>query len=218
MHEFQTLLDIIERLLAPDGCSWDREQTMQTLRHTLLEETCEVIEAIDLDNNRHIEEELGDLLFNVAFLGKLAEKEQRFTLKDALQHIIAKLIRRHPHVFGKSEVKTSQEVLEQWEEIKQTEKKEQPRHSVLDGIPKDLPALARAQKMAKKLAKQPFIAKKKATALSAEEEAGEALWICVQQMAKQEIQAEQALRKRLAQIETEFREWEQQKELESRGF
>ncbi len=212
MDEFNSLIYTIERLLAPDGCPWDREQTLQSMRHSLVEETYEVIEAIDLENNRQIEEELGDLLFNVVFLCKLAEKENRFTLKDVLKHIVAKLVRRHPHIFGEGHLKTSEEVLTQWEFIKKSEKKEQPRHSALDGIPKDLPALARAQKVAKKLGKESFNSEKKNDFLSPEEEAGESLWNEVQRISKLGIQAEQALRNRLAHIEAEFRAWEQKKE------
>lgn len=210
MDEFKSLIYTIERLLAPDGCPWDREQTMQSMRHSLVEETYEVIEAIDLDKNLEMEEELGDLLFNVAFLCKLAEKEQRFTLEDVLKHIVAKLIRRHPHIFGEGSLKTSEEVLRQWEQIKQLEKKGETRHSALDGIPKDLPALARAQKVAKKLAGKSFVSTRAFDSLTPEEQAGEALWTSVQQIAGQGIQAEQALRKRLAQLEEEFREWEKE--------
>ena len=209
MDEFNSLIYTLERLLAPDGCPWDREQTLPSLRHTLVEETFEVIEAIDLNDDRLLEEELGDLLFNVVFLCKITEKEQRFTLQDVLKHVVAKLVRRHPHIFGEVRLKTSEEVLKQWEQIKHSEKKGQ-RQSALDGIPKDLPALARAQKVAKKLANKHFIPQQ--DALSAEEQAGEDLWKAVQNIAKQGIQAEQALRKRLLQIETEFRSWEQQQE------
>lgn len=210
MEEFKSLIDTLDRLLAPDGCPWDREQTMQSMRHLLVEETFEVIEAIDLSDNRLMEEELGDLLFNVVFLCKLAEKEGRFTLQDALKHIVAKLIRRHPHIFGEGQLETSEEVLKQWEQIKKSEKKG-VRHSALDGIPKDLPALARAQKMVKKLKKLHFTSQV-SQEVSPEEQVGEFLWRSVQDIAQQGIQAEQALRKRLAQIESEFRNWEQQQE------
>jgi MazG family protein len=211
MNEFKSLINTLDRLLAPDGCPWDREQTMQSMRHSLVDETYEVIEAIDLNDNRQMEEELGDLLFNVVFLCKLAEKEGRFTLQDALKHIVAKLIRRHPHIFGEGQLKTSEDVLKQWEQIKQIEKKGE-RHSVLDGIPKDLPALARAQEMAKKLKKLHFTSQADPQTFSVEEQTGELLWNSVQEIAKQGIQAEQALRRRLAQIESEFRKWEQQQE------
>ena len=210
MDEFKSLIHTIERLLAPNGCPWDLEQTLQSMRHSLLEETYEVIEAIDSDNNRQIEEELGDLLFNVVFLCKLAEKEHRFPIEDVLKHIVAKLVRRHPHIFGEGKLKTSEEVLKQWEIIKQTEKRKGSHQSVLDGIPKDLPALARGQKVAQKLANAPFVSEVRKDSLSTGEEAGEILWASVQQMNEQGIQAEQALRKRLAQIEAEFRTWEEQ--------
>jgi tetrapyrrole methylase family protein/MazG family protein len=208
MHEFKSLIDTLERLLAPDGCPWDREQTLHSMRHALVEETYEVIEAIDLDDNRQIEEELGDLLFVTVFLCLLAEKERRFTLQDALRHVVAKLVRRHPHIFGEVKLKTSQEVLKQWNEIKRIEKQGH-RQSALDGIPKDLPSLARAQKMIRKLAGKHFFSQKMKESFSSEEQAGEILWQAVQEMAEQGIQAEQALRKRLAQIEAEFRHWEQ---------
>jgi MazG family protein len=208
MDQFKSLIYTIERLLAPDGCPWDREQTLHSMRHSLVEETYEVIEAIDLNNNLQIEEELGDLLFNVVFLCELAEKEGRFTLEDVLKHIVAKLVRRHPHIFGEVSLKTSEEVLSQWELIKAKEKKENPVHSVLDGIPKDLPALARGQKMAQKLSKKNFVSEKKSKACSEEERVGETLWTLIQEQSKQGIQVEDALRKRLAQIELEFREWE----------
>lgn len=152
MKEIQELISIIERLLAPDGCPWDREQTLQSMRGCLLEETYEVIEAINLDDNFKIEEELGDLLFNVLFLGKLAEKEHRFFIENVAQHIVAKLIRRHPHVFGEATANNSEEVLKQWEEIKQKEKPT-AQTNLFSTIPINLPALIRAQKMVKKLKK-----------------------------------------------------------------
>lgn len=211
MNEFRSLIDVLERLLAPDGCPWDREQTLQSMRSSLVEETFEVIEAIDLNDNRLIEEELGDLLFNAVFLCLLAEREKRFTLQETLKHITAKLIRRHPHIFGEGRLSTSEEVLKQWDEIKKKEKKDE-RQSALDGIPKDLPALAKAHKFAKKLASQHFTSQANLEALSPEEQAGDLLWKTVQSLSQQGIQAEHALRKRLAQIESEFRKWEQQQE------
>lgn len=125
MKEFDELKDVIEKLLAPNGCPWDREQTLMTMRKSLLEETKEVIEAIDLNDNEKIEEELGDLFFNVLFMSRLAEKEGRCTIGAILKHIIAKLIRRHPHVFGDAKVETAEDVIKQWNEIKKSEKKNQ---------------------------------------------------------------------------------------------
>lgn len=207
MDDFTTLLHTLQRLIGPGGCPWDQEQTLQSLRHTLVEETFEVIEAIDLDNNHFIKEELGDLLFNAFFLCIVAEKEGRFTVKEAVQQIISKLIRRHPHVFGDKRLETSDQVLKQWEEIKKEEKKEE-RKSALDGIPKDLPALAKAHKMAKKLASKSFTPTADMQTFSEEEKAGEMLWQAVKSISQQGIQAEHALRKRLGQIEAEFRDWE----------
>lgn len=208
MEKFKLLIDILERLLAPGGCPWDREQTMQSMRHSLVEETFEVVEAIDLNENKHMEEELGDLLFNVIFLCKLAEKEGRFNIESVLQSVTDKLIARHPHVFGKGYLETSEEVLKQWEKIKQVEKEE--RRSLLDGIPKDLPALARGQKIAKKIAKTSFISHSGGENFSPEEQVGEFLWKNLQDIAKKGIEAEYALRKRLTQIESEFRAWEKE--------
>jgi tetrapyrrole methylase family protein / MazG family protein len=211
MDEFKSLIDIVDRLLAPDGCPWDREQTLQSMRHLLIEECYEVIEAIDLNHDRQLEEELGDLLFNVIFLCKLAEKEKRFTLVDVIRHITAKLVRRHPHIFGEAKVSSSKEVLEQWEKIKQTENKDQKRReSALDGIPKDLPTLARAQKMMRKFDKLRFEPHPSSEgSFSPEERAGQALWDLIQQFDQQGIQVEEALRKRMMQVDKEFRVWEQ---------
>lgn len=208
MKELNELLETIERLLAPDGCPWDREQTLQSMRSSLVEETYETIEAIDLDDNRLIEEELGDMLFLVFFLARLAEKEGRFSLKDAAKHVRAKLIRRHPHIFGNATVGSSENVLQQWEQIKQGEKQHQPPQSALDGIPKDLPTLARAEKVLKKFEKKGFVPQKLMEG-SKEERAGESLWSSIQILAQRGIEAEQALRLRLTQLEKEFREYEQ---------
>lgn len=153
MQEFDHLEEIIVRLLAPDGCPWDREQTMKSIRANVLEEAAELLDAIDSEDNAHIREELGDLFFVLVFMGKLAEKEQRCTLSEALQEASAKLVRRHPHVFGDVEIKDSEAVMKQWAEIKQQEKGKSQRTSVLDGIPRALPSLSRAQKVHKKIRK-----------------------------------------------------------------
>ncbi len=206
MNDFQALVHVIERLLAPDGCPWDREQTLQSMRSSLVEETYEVIEAINDQNDPHLEEELGDLLFNVLFLCKLGEKEQRLTLAGVLQHITEKLIRRHPHIFGAAKVKSSEEVLQQWEDIKKKEKKQSFPQNGIEGIPKDLPVLLRAQKLAKKFKKEHFSPQTKKELSTPEEQAGEALWTLVQEMMRQGIYPEEALRKRLSQLENEYRD------------
>lgn len=207
MKTFQELVEIIERLLAPDGCPWDREQTLQSMRGSLLEETCEVLEAINLDNNQLLEEELGDLFFNVVFLCKLAERDDRFALDDALKHITAKLIRRHPHIFGEAKVHSSEDVLKQWDEIKKAEKQQNAKQSVLDTIPKEFPSLMRAQKMLKKMNKAGYTLPFEED-LTAEEQIGADLLNMVIESQKTSIDAEQALRAYLDKVEKSFREWE----------
>lgn len=199
MKEFNELVAILERLLAPDGCKWDQEQTLQTLRAHLLEESSEVVEAIHLNDNEKIEEELGDLFFNVIFLCRVAEKEERFTMKDVLNHIKDKLIRRHPHVFGDKEAKNAEEALHHWQEIKKLEKKRE--HSPFEGIPPDLPTLMKASKIDHRLKKQkqplPEVSK-----LDEETALGKKLYEMAAEASRQGLDAELALRKYLALLET----------------
>lgn len=203
------LVQILERLLAPDGCPWDREQTLQSMRRSLLEEAYEVIEAIDLDDNQKMEEELGDLLFNVFFLCKLGEKEGRFTLSDVLEKVSDKLIRRHPHIFGDAKVADSAEVLRQWEELKQAEKGKQHKKSVLDEIPKDLPSLARAQKMLSKFKKAGYsYLTKQETSIENEGQLGAALLHLIAESKQKGLDPEHALQKALTHLGADFRKWE----------
>jgi tetrapyrrole methylase family protein / MazG family protein len=132
MDAFNHVSEILDRLLAPNGCPWDREQTMETLRHTVLEEVCELIEAINLRDDAHIQEELGDLFLNALFFCKIAEKEKRFTLQSVLEELAKKLIHRHPHVFGDAEIKDTKAVLNQWEAIKSAEARNSKRSSAID--------------------------------------------------------------------------------------
>lgn len=210
MEAFDEFNAILDKLLSPEGCPWDREQTLQTLRSTVLEETCELIEAINLNDNRHIAEELGDLFLNALFFCKMGEKEGRFTTESVLKNTSEKLIRRHPHVFGDTHVADSEGVITQWEKIKQAEAHHNYRKSALDGIPKELPALARAFKMLKKMAKAKYDQLPAATGqkFSDEEALGEALFALVSDAQHQGLDAEQALRKCLAKREKEFRDWE----------
>ncbi|MFI0435427.1 MAG: MazG family protein [Parachlamydiaceae bacterium] len=207
MDEFKSLVDTVEQLLGPSGCPWDREQTMQSIRHSLVEETYEVIEAINMNHPLFIKEEVGDLLFNAVLLCRLAEKEGYFNLKDALSALVEKLVRRHPHVFANVQLSSVDDVLTQWDHIKGIEKQGE-RTNPLDGIPKDLPALAKGQKMAKKLLKEGFESSLDAETFSEEEKIGDFLWKYIQSVSKKGIDVEQALRKRLSQIELEFREKE----------
>ena len=151
----ETLLGLIERLRGPGGCPWDREQTLFTLRQYLIEETYEVIDAIEAeDPTRHVEE-LGDLLLQVVLQAQLAKEKKQFEFKDVAEAISAKLIRRHPHVFADVQVADSSEVLKNWEQIKAGEKKSGPR-SVVEGVPRHLPALQKAHQIQSRVARVGF--------------------------------------------------------------
>src|SRR5947199_5107577 len=154
---FERLLDVMARLRGPDGCPWDREQTRTSLKPYLIEEAYEVLEAIESGRIDPLQEELGDLLFQVVFHARLAEEQGEFTMADLLRQLIDKMVRRHPHVFGDASVGTANEALAQWEAIKQREADErgQPR-SVLDGVPRALPSLLRAQRVQSKAARVNF--------------------------------------------------------------
>ena len=156
-EKFLTLLEITSRLRAPDGCPWDRKQTPQTFKQYLVEETHELLEAINEDNPSHICEELGDLLFQIIFLNNLYQEKNLFSLADVMDSISAKMIRRHPHVFDNGTVNSDHDLRVQWQAIKsrENEDKGQPRH-FLDSIPKSLPALRRAQQVADRVAWEGF--------------------------------------------------------------
>lgn len=148
--------DIVARLRAPGGCPWDREQTHQSLRTHLLEETYEVLAALDADDMAALEEELGDLLLQVFLHAQIATEDGDFKLIDATQHVIEKLVRRHPHVFGETPVADADEVLRNWEQIKRQEKGEEAFVSMLAGINKALPALSQAMEMQRRVARVGF--------------------------------------------------------------
>jgi MazG family protein len=154
---FQGLLDIMARLRGPDGCPWDREQTHTSLKPFLIEEAYEVLEAIEAADPRALAEELGDLLLQVVFHAQLARERGDFTIAEVLERITEKMISRHPHVFAGASASSSGEVLQQWEAIKQREAEAKGRsRGVLDGIPRALPSLIRAQRMQGKAARVDF--------------------------------------------------------------
>ncbi|MDQ0203435.1 bifunctional methyltransferase/pyrophosphohydrolase YabN [Pectinatus haikarae] len=148
------LEDIINRLRAPGGCPWDIIQTHKSLRQNLIEEVYEVIEAIDFQDPKLLCEELGDLLMQIVFHARMAEETGFFSMQDVIDGVTKKLVHRHPHVFGDISVRDAGEVLLNWEAIKRQEKSE--RKSILDGIPKDLPALMSAYKLQNKASKAGF--------------------------------------------------------------
>ena len=157
------LIQVMEQLRAPDGCPWDREQDHKSIRFHAVEEVYELIDAIEMDDDDEMLEECGDLLLQVVFHCQLAKERNAFDFEKAARSITDKLIRRHPHVFGDSDADNVDAVWAQWEKIKKEEKKgtQHERPSVLDGIPRHLPALQRAEKLVKKarkngLSKIPF--------------------------------------------------------------
>lgn len=147
------LVAIMQRLLAPDGCPWDREQTLQTLRTYVIEEAHEVVDAIDAGSPAELRDELGDLLLQIVFQSELARAQGWFGPDDVVSAICDKLVRRHPHVFGDVKVSGTSEVLANWEAIKAKEKEGR---GVLDGVPKALPALLRAVRVGEKAARVGF--------------------------------------------------------------
>jgi tetrapyrrole methylase family protein/MazG family protein len=208
----ERLLDLVRvmaRLRGPGGCPWDREQTHRSLARHLLEETHEVLEAIDADDRERLREELGDVLLQVAFHAQMAADDGAWDVDDVARGIVEKLIRRHPHVFGDLEVAGAEQVLVNWERIKAEEKGERP---VEDDIPETLPALARAAKVQRRAAGRGFEWRSADSAIAAlreevdelasrtdaanaEEEVGDVLFATVAVARKLGVDAEGALRR-----------------------
>jgi tetrapyrrole methylase family protein/MazG family protein len=147
---FRRLCEVIARLRAPDGCPWDREQTLESIKPHTLEETYELLEAIDSGDDEAIIEELGDVLLQIVLDAQIAADEGRFDIVPVIERLTEKLVRRHPHVFGTASAATAAEVLPLWDQAKHAEKR---RESIFDGIPADLPQLARAARITARAAK-----------------------------------------------------------------
>jgi tetrapyrrole methylase family protein/MazG family protein len=150
LRTFEGLRRVVAALRAPDGCPWDRAQTHRSLRHYLREEAAEAMEAIEAGHSQRLAEELGDLLLQVLMHAQIAEEAGQFTLEDVIYSTASKLVRRHPHVFAGQRLETPQQVLRQWEELKQEERGQDA--SALDGVPATLPALALAQALQRRAA------------------------------------------------------------------
>ncbi|MFP4382285.1 MAG: nucleoside triphosphate pyrophosphohydrolase [Candidatus Sumerlaeia bacterium] len=159
-NPFDRLCWIMEKLLSPDGCPWDREQTHESLKQYLIEEAYEVYDAIESGDFEHLQEELGDVALQVVFHAQLARRDGRFDVADVLDGISAKLIRRHPHVFGETVAEDSKAVLQNWEQIKQREKaakgQAEEERSLVDGVPRHLPALQKAHRLQEKTGRVGF--------------------------------------------------------------
>ena len=225
-EKFQRLVDIMARLRAPDGCPWDREQSFDTIKPYLLEETYEVMEAIDARDFPGLAEELGDLMLQAVFFAQMATDEGRFTINDSLDAISEKLIRRHPHVFGTGSADTADDVKRRWEEIKSEEKarKGAAPQGLLDSVPRKLPALVEAQQIASKAAGAGFdwenadqviekldeelrelrVAREGGDRAEMEDEIGDLLFVIVNLARFLKVDPEQALRKTNAKFRRRF--------------
>ncbi len=231
-ESLQKLLDVLDRLRGPDGCPWDREQTSKSLIPYLLEETYEVIESIEDQNTQGLKEELGDLLLHVLFQCKIAEEQELFSLSDSLESITTKLINRHPHVFGDVRAEGAFQAKQNWEAAKLAEKQ---RESVLEGVPRQLPALTRARRLQEKAAYVGFDweriesvwekvheelrelsqAQRESDSEAIEQELGDVLFSLVNLGRFLGISSEGALRRTIAKFEYRFHKIEE--ELRRRG-
>lgn len=152
-YNMTDLNNVMESLLAENGCPWDKVQTHETLKNYLIEESYEVVEAIDNKDSENLCEELGDVLFQIIFHSKLAERENKFDFSDVVNNVTAKMIYRHPHVFANESADTPQEVSKSWEVLKKKEKGYSTKKDVLESIPNALPALIKGDKIVSKAAK-----------------------------------------------------------------
>lgn len=196
----KALVAIIDRLLGPDGCPWDKEQTVVSLSHMVLEEVCEVVDTLHDPDPEKLADELGDLITGAIFLSKVAQKENRFSWEKPFQKAAAKLVRRHPHIFEDEKLESARAVEKRWDEIKATEKEHEERKSRFDGIPKSLPALAMMQKLLTKANR--VLALKNAAAAcvnshveDAEVNLGRRMALLIAEADAEGIQAERALRR-----------------------
>jgi MazG family protein len=225
-QKFQRLVEIMTRLRAPGGCPWDREQNFDTIKPYLLEETYEVLEAIDAGDWHALAEELGDLLLQAVFFAQMAAEQDSFRIEDSLDAINEKLVRRHPHVFGDGTARTPHEVKQRWDEIKAEEKNQngQGGQPLLAAVPRRLPALMEAQQLTSRAATVGFDwenadqvlekleeelnelaqSRRGGTREQLEQETGDLLFVLVNLARFLKLDAEQALRKANARFRARF--------------
>ena len=243
-ERFQQLVEIMRTLRSEHGCAWDRQQTLKTLRPFVLQETYELLDALDRDDYEALKHELGDFLFEAVFLAQICDEEGRFSIADSIQSIADKLIRRHPHIFdaaGKAEL-TPKQVKQQWEEIKAKERSDagQPENTVLSGVPRSMPSLLRAYELSTRAAQVGFdwiqtddvIAKTEeevrelreavrttgARSREAEEEFGDLLFSLVNVARKLGIEPEAALRVANDKFQRRFDHLERHVKADGRAF
>jgi MazG family protein len=204
------LLKVMARLRSPTGCPWDREQDHMTLRRHAIEEVYELIDAIESGDDHEMAEELGDLLLQVVFHCQMAEERGAFDFEKVCRLLVEKLVRRHPHVFGKTKVKDVDEVWANWEKIKRAEKKgtRHERPSALDGIPKHLPALLRAEKLVKKARKAKLISDDHGRRKASADRIGQQLFALAQTAQREELSAEELLQDEIKRREKHWRKRE----------
>jgi len=156
LNSLSKLIKVTETLMGDDGCPWDKVQTRESLKPYLVEETYEVLEALDENDPKKIKDELGDLLYQILFHSKISSLKGEFNFRDVIDNLSEKMVRRHPHVFNGVKLNTPDQVIGQWEEIKKKEKNKTNQKSILDSVPKNLPSLIGAQKLQKKAEKEGF--------------------------------------------------------------
>ncbi len=187
-RSFYDLCDIIERLRSPEGCPWDREQTHASLKKHLIEEAYEAAEAIDSGNADKMADELGDVLLQVVLHSQIGKEAGEFTVDDVTEAVCAKMISRHPHIFSSVKADTSQEVLDNWEEIKRKERGQVKASSALEGVSHALPALIRGEKLYKKAKKAGY------EQIPGEDEPGRALFVEMARITDSGLDPEEELR------------------------
>ncbi|MDU8923544.1 nucleoside triphosphate pyrophosphohydrolase [Pasteurellaceae bacterium LIM206] len=227
-YDIQDLIQTVAKLRDPNGgCPWDLKQTYDSMIPCLVEETYEVVEAIEQRNTANLREELGDLLLQIVFFSQLAKEENKFTFADVVNEVNEKIIRRHPHVFGHLSAANEQEALQRWNEMKARENRAKGLHSILDNVPKSFPSLLRAEKLQKKCAKVGFdwddinqvvakveeelremkqeLARRERNQANIEEELGDLLFATVNLSRHLKCQPEESLRKANEKFERRFR-------------
>jgi MazG family protein len=241
---FERLVALQARLRAPDGCPWDREQTHETLRTYLIEEAYEVLEAMKSGDDAKFANEMGDLLLQVVFHSQIAAEQRRFTVADVIREVYEKMVRRHPHVFGEQRARDAAEVLRNWEQIKAQErgneaaKKEETKKSLLDGVPRSLPATMEGLQLTRKAFRAGFDwdsaegifekireecaelrhASEKKDAARVEEEMGDLLFAAVNLARFLQVDPEIALKNANAKFARRFREMERLSADNGRAF
>ncbi len=209
-YNFEELVDIVAKLRAPDGCPWDREQTHESIRKSLVEEAYELIEMIDEGNPEKMADESGDVLLQVVLHAQIAKDNGEYDIDDVTDAICRKLIHRHPHVFGEVSVESSDEVRQNWDAIKRADREQKSIADELRGVSAYLPSLMRAQKIQKKAQKAGYETEAAHTDATTEEELGRQLFELVAACSRQGIEPELALSGYIGKFIEDFERFEKE--------